>query len=174
MPKKKKEADGENVVRRLLRVEDDLAGTRFAIDAYNNLKLKNDLETEYDDVLHGYQMTGVLEAHAEERYDNTRVELDEFWGQLEDYAREMEVMSRPTDQKVKAYIQRDENYVSRKKRLNEIKRRWNVLKHLNKAFYMKYELIRTKSANQRKEMGDLGAAPDNTKRYPRKEKKRRK
>jgi len=173
MPKKTKKSDGEDVVRRLLRVEDNLAGTRFAIDAYDNLRLKNDIEVEMDDVLHGFQMTGVLEAHAEERYENSRIELDEFWGQLEEHAREMEVMSRPTDQKVKAYIQRDAEYISRKKRLSEIKRRWHVLKHLNKAFYMKYELIRTKSANVRKETGDLGTAPDNPKRYPR-EKKRRK
>lgn len=168
-----KKSKSEETIRRLLRIEDNLAGIQFAMDAYDNLRLKDNIELEMDEVLHGYQMTGVLEAHAEERFEVRKVELDAFCGELDEYAREMEVMSRPTDQKVKAYIQREEKVIEKKKNIAEVKRKWNVLKHLNKAFYMKYELIRTKSANTRKETGDLGTAPDDPKRYPREKKNTR-
>jgi hypothetical protein len=162
----------DDLLRRLLRVEANLEGTQLAIDAYRELQLKDDIETEMDDVLRGYQFTGVLEAHAAEQYENKETELDEFWGDQDEYAREMEVMPKATDARVKAYIYRNPEYVRRKKNLALIKRKWNVLKHLNRAFYMKYELIRTKSANVRREQGDLGAAPKKTRRYPRTDKNR--
>jgi len=159
--------DTSNIVKTLISIDDDLAGLRFSIDAFNDLKLSDDIDAQMDDVLSGYQMVGVLEAHAEERYDVNRVELDEYRGELDEYAREMEVMSRPTDTRVKSWIDRNEDYVAKKKRLIELKRKWSVLKYLNKAYYMKYELLRTKSANLRRETGDLSAAPGNTNRFPR-------
>lgn len=157
--KKKIYNDPNEIIERLLRFEDNLAGIQFSIDAYNDLKLTDDIDEQMDDTLHGYTATGVLEAHAQERYSVSKVELDEFHGELDEHAREIEIMSRPTDARVKAWIDRNDEYVRRKKRLIELERKWNVLKHLNRAFYMRYELLRTKSANLRKEIGDLSAAP---------------
>lgn len=164
---KKKNKEELQVIRRLLRVDDSLAGIEFSIDAYNDLKLTHDIELEMDNILQAYQFTAVLEAHAEERYDNKKVELEEYWGELEEHCRSYELVERATDQKVKAWIARNPDYVKRKKKLLELKRRWGVLKFLVKSFYMKYELIRTKSANTRKEYGDLSAAPTVVKRFPR-------
>ncbi|HEC72372.1 MAG: hypothetical protein ACTSW7_01315 [Candidatus Thorarchaeota archaeon] len=173
MSKTTKIQDPNEIVRRLLQIEDDLMGQRFAIDAYNDLKLNEDIESQMDDVLRGYQMTGVLEAHAGERCGVRKVELDEFYGELDEHAREAEVMSRPTDARVKAWINREEEYVKRKKRLLELERKHNVLKHLNRTYYMMYELIRTKSANLRRESSNLGETPERTKRFPRPDKKKK-
>ena len=156
-----------------MRIDDDLMGQRFAIDAYNDLKLNEDIEAQMDDVLRGYQMTGVLEAYAGERHGVCKVELDGFYGELDEHAREQEVMSRPTDARVKAWINREEEYIRRKKRLIELERKYNVLKHLNRAYYMMYELIRTKSANQRRESSSLGETPERAKRFPRPNKKKK-
>lgn len=173
MGKESKIKDPDEIVRRLLRVEDNLLGQQFAIDAYNDLKLEEDIETQMDDVLRGFQLTGVLEAHAGERYGISKVELDEFQGELDEYAREQEVMSRPTDARVKNWVNRNEEFVKRRKRLLELERKHNILKHLNRAYYMMFELIRTKSANLRKEAGSLGETPERTKRFPRPKKKRK-
>lgn len=166
--------DVEKIVRRILQFEDFLIGQQIAVDMYDNLKLNEDIESQMDDVLHGYQFTGNLEAHAGERHGICKVELDQFQGELDEYAREQEIMSRPTDTRVKNWINREEEFVRRKKKLLEFERLHNMLKHMNKAFYMQYELIRTKSANLRKESGSLGESPENPKRFPRSEKKRKK
>jgi len=166
--KKERKESKKKILKTLLNIEDELAGIKFAINAYKDLQLNDNIDNQMNDVLLGFQMTGVLEAHAEERYENRRVELDEFRGELDEYARDTEVMSRPTDSRVKSYVDRHPEYITRKSSLNEIKRKWSILKHLNKAFYMKYELLRTKAANIRKEVGDLSNAPDTSKRKTKK------
>jgi len=143
-------------LRKLLIFEDELEGEPILIDMLKDLEFKDDFDSECDDVIKGFILSGKLESSAEERFELYRISIDEFRAELDDQCRETEIVSRPTDSKVKAWIDRNEEYVKRRKRLVKLKKQVSVLRHYNRAFVMKAELLRTKAANRRLEYNDLG------------------
>ena len=148
-------SDGEKLsVKSLLRFKDELRGESLVIDMYESLAFKGDNpEEQFNDALIGYQVSGNLEAIACCRYEKMEVDTKAYYAQMDEYCREMDVIDKPTDSRVKAYIQRDEKYIKRKKAVAKAKERWTMLRHYNQAFRMKIDLLRTKAANMRAEVG---------------------
>ena len=139
--------------------EDELAGEDILWNMLKDLEFGDNIEVDMQDVVKAFMLSGVLEAHADERYEKKRIELDEFRGELDEQAREFEVVQRPTDSKVKSWIDRNEEYVKRRKTLAKLARKLKILRHLNRAFQIKADLLRTKAANQRLQYNDLGMSP---------------
>lgn len=169
MVKKKKSA--EDTFRQSMFFEDNLNGEDLSIDTYEALRFKRDLDKDLNDVVVGYQQTAMTMARAELRLDLLKIDFDAFRGELDEYARSMEIIARPTDSKVKAYIDRHEECVKRRKALARVKEKYTMLKHFNRAFAIKAELIRTRAANIRRELDDLGLAPPSVRKKKKKAKK---
>lgn len=147
-------------VKSLLMFSDELGGERLVIDMYESLRLKGDNpEEQFNDALIGYQVSGNLEAIAACRFEKMEVDLKALYAQMDEHAREMDVIDRPTDAKVRAFIQRDERYIKKKKALAKAKEKWTMLRHYNWAFKMKIDLLRTKAASMRAEFA-LSNTPD--------------
>ena len=163
MPKELTEVEIEQLARKLLTLELTVRGKPIIVDAFEQLQLTDDFDSMMNDVLHWYQLSGLAEAEAEAATGNMKVDIDRFGAELEEYCRDAEVLEKATDQRVKAWINRNEKYVQKQKRLTKLKMQHSIVKHLNRCFYMQYELIRTKSANIRKEYGDLDSAPEKPK-----------
>ena len=153
---KKHTTPQDNFIEKFLTFKDELGGEEILINILNDLRFTDDIETQMNDVVTGFMLSGKLESLAEERFEITKVQLDELESQLDEKAREYDIVGRATDTKVRAYIERDENYIKLRKKLIRYRRQWNILRHYNKAFAMKADILRTKSANRRKEYDDVG------------------
>jgi len=154
--KKSQKNSTENFIENFLTFKDVLGGEEILINILNDLKFTDDIETQMNDVVTGFMLSGKLESLAEERFELTKIRLDELESNLDEKAREYDVVGRATDAKVRAYIERDESYIKLRKKLIHYRRQWNILKHYNKSFAMKADILRTKAANRRKEYDDVG------------------
>lgn len=144
-------------IRRLLTFKDEIAGQKICWDIMSDLEFTDDVDSQMQDVVEGFMLSGALEARAEERYERLKIEIDEFRGYLSEQA--VEDLVKVTDSSVKNWIERNQEYVKRRKKLARYGRQVKVLKHLNRAFQIKSELIRTKAANLRQQYNDLGMSP---------------
>ena len=146
------------IEKKFLTFRDTLQGEKICWEILEDLKFSDDVESQMDDVVRGFMMSGSLEAHAEERVDLKRIELDELRGELVVRAEE-DIVERATEMRVKSWIDRDEQYNRKRTQVARYARQAKILKHLNKAFQIKAELIRTKAANLRQQYNDLGMSP---------------
>lgn len=144
-------------IKRLLTFKDEIAGEKICWDILQDLEFSDDIDGQMEDVVQGFMLSGSLEASADERHERYRIELDEFKGELDERAREE--LDKITDSSVRAWIERNREYVKRRKRLARYNRQTKLLKHVNRAFQIKAELIRTKAANLRQQYNDLGMNP---------------
>jgi len=167
MPKKK------DKIRELLYLRDFLLGEKVALDVWEDLKITEDPELQMQDCLYNYQLTGMLEAAAEAKVDIQKVDLDNMFAELDDYARNMEVMARPTDAKVKCWIQRDKKYIEKRKEIIDAKMKYLFWKHINRALVMKADFIRSKVASRRAELVMPAASVETIQRKKKKKKKKK-
>ena len=137
--------------------KDEIAGDKICWNMLQDLEFSDDVDSQMQDVVQGFMLSGSLEARAEERYECQRIELDEFRGELDERARDD--LDKITDSSVKSWIERNQEYVKRRKKLARYGRQVKLLKHMNRAFQIKAELIRTKAANLRQQYNDLGMSP---------------
>jgi len=166
-------AKKRNRLRELLLIKDHLLGEKIVLDVWDDLKLNEDEpEVMMQDCLFGHQLSGHLEAVAEARYELGKVELDHVYAEMDNFAREMEVMARPTDAKVKAWILREGKYITKRKELIELKMKYQFLKVLSKSFVMKADFIRTKVASRRAELAMPATSVETVKRKKKKKKKK--
>lgn len=147
----------QSKIRKLLTFEDQIAGEKICWNILEDLEFSDDVDSQMQDVVQGFMLSGALEASAEERYEQKRIELDEFKGYLDEQARDD--LDKVTDSSVKAWVERNREFVKRRKKLARYARQVKLLKHINRAFQIKAELIRTKAATLRQQYNDLGMSP---------------
>ena len=147
--------------QKLLKFKDILDSEEIVFNMYEDLRFIEDLESMIEPTLMGYMLSGKFAAYAEERYENKKIELTEFHGQLDEHYRDLSSADsgRVTESALRSKIESNPEYITRAKRLTKFKRQCDVLKYFNKAFQMKAELLRTKAADRRRELDDLGMSP---------------
>jgi hypothetical protein len=152
------------LAQKLLRLDTKVDGQQVVIDMYQSLQFTHQLDVEMEDSVLGYMVSGMLSAQAERQADDAKTELDEMRGSLDEYAREMEVLNRPTDEKVKAWVYRHPDYIAKRKEHSRLKETAGILKFFNRAFEMKVDLIPTRAgrAKRRQELEDRRQAAVDT------------
>lgn len=133
----------------LLQYTGERGGHELVIDMYKSLQFAIDMDQCEQEALLGYMASGRLEADAFEELEDAEIELKELRGNLDEYAREMEVLNRPTDSKVKAWIDRNEAYIAKAKAVASLRKHHKILAHFNKAYEKKLEVLPSRSARSR-------------------------
>jgi len=136
-------------LRELLQYTGERGGQALVIDMYQSLKYALDLDQSEEETLLGYMASGRLEADAFEDLEDAEIELKELRGNLDEYAREMEVLNRPTDSKVKAWIDRNEAYIAKAKAVASLRKHHKILWHFNRAYEKKLDALPSRSARSR-------------------------
>lgn len=166
-------SDDRKKIKRLLNFVDEINGEEIAINMFKELQLNDEIDKDIRDVVIFFATCGAMTAFSEERYERQKIELDNYRGILDEEAREMDVISRPTEQKIKSWIDRHPEYVKKRRLLLRYKRQYELLKTYTKAFEKKAEMIRTKAATQRLEYNDLGMSGPTVKRKKKKSKEKK-
>jgi hypothetical protein len=147
-----KESSFRNVLKSFMRVKDELKGEEIDIDLLDGLLASEDIDSEVDNVPIGYMLMSSMAAEAEERYENQKIAIKFYRGELNEKAHDGAITARVTDSKVEAFIDRDVKYLKMVRRLNKYKKQMTVYVQAYKAYDIKSSMLQTKSANRRKLM----------------------
>jgi hypothetical protein len=141
---------------KFLHIEDsDLDGEKVDLDLLDDLLTSKDIDSEIDKISVYFMLMSSMAAHAQQRYEDTKTQLKKIFGQLDDKARNSDLLGRPTDAKVKAWIEANPLYQKIQRRINLYERQYNIFNAAARAFEMKSRMLQTKSANTRKMLGDI-------------------
>jgi hypothetical protein len=145
-----------NLLKNFLKIEDsELDGQKVNLDLLDDLLTSSDIDSEIDKCSVLFMLMSSMAAHSEERHENEKTNLKKIFAQLDSKAREGDLLGRPTDAKVKAWIEGNITYRTIQKRINKYKRQTSLYEGAAKAFEMKSRMLQTKSANIRKVSGDM-------------------
>ncbi len=152
----------QNLLKNFLKIEDsELDGQKVDLHLLDDLLTSSDIDSEIDKISVFFMLMSSMESYAEERYENQKTHAKKIFAQLDTKAREGDLLGRPTDAKVKAWIEGHVQYRMCDKNINKFKRQMKLYKAAAAAFEMKSRMLQTKSANARKVLGDI-PEPNNT------------
>jgi hypothetical protein len=160
---KSRKSLSRDLITHFLKIEDpDLDGQKVNLDLLDDLLTSSDIDSEIDKCSVMFMLMSSMEAHAEERYENEKINRDKIFGELDSKARDGDLLGRPTDAKVKAWIEGNVNFRNVGRRVNKFKRQMKKFRGAALAIEMKSRMLQTKSANIRKIALDMPEA-QNTK-----------
>lgn len=145
-----------DLLKKFLHIEDsELDGQKVDLHLLDDLLTSSDIDSEIDKISVFFMLMSSMEAYAEERYENEKNHSKKIYAELDSKAREGDLLGRPTDAKVKAWIEGHSIYRNVDKKINKYKRQMKLYKGAAAAFEMKSKMLQTKSANTRKILGDI-------------------
>lgn len=141
------------LIEHFLKVEDSLGGEKIDLQLLDSLLPSEDLDSDYDSAIVGYQFMGSLAAYAEQRYDDYKLVCKKIYAELTTEAHDGNVIpGRVTDSKASAYVESHQRHIKAQRRLSRYKRAMTVFEIARQAFDKKFESVRSKAANQRQTM----------------------
>lgn len=156
-PTKKNEAarskeTSRKVLMSFMKVRDNLKGQEINLDLLDGLLASEDIDEEVDKVSVGYMLMSVMAAEAEERYENQKLAIKFYRGELTEEAHDGAITARVTDAKVEAFINRNPRLLKMERKKNKYKKQMELFVQAYKAYDIKHDMLQTKSANRRRLM----------------------
>lgn len=140
------------VLIKMMRIECEYDGRPVKIDCSKLLTFRGELDDDRERCIKWHQRVGALMAEAIRRRDFLKAELDSLKGELDEHARKFEVLSRPTDEKVKNWVNRNPDYVNKRKMLAEQEAKVGKLNALHWSINKKIDMLVEKGADRRIEV----------------------
>ena len=140
------------LIKHILTIKASYDGEELSLDARKLLRYTEDIDADIKNVLINMQLVGSLYAEAEKDQAFLRIKLDAKRGELDEHGRDVEIVGRPTDERVKNWVNRHPDYVKLRRQYSKAVKQTKRIEILYKALEQKARLLQTKSANRRAEI----------------------
>lgn len=142
----------KKVLRNMFLIKAEYMGEKVSIDTEKMLSYSADIDDEREYVVKEYQRVGSMIEEMKKKVSFAKIELDNLYGNLEEHARNVGVMTKVTDEKVKNYIKRDLNYVNARKQIAKMESVVGKLVTLQNSLRYKKQMLKEKGEDRRKDI----------------------
>jgi hypothetical protein len=143
-----------------LQRTDVLGGKKIVVRLLDDLLVSQDIDSELEKLPVLYMFISTLTIQARERLDMWNNKLKAYEAELDERARDGEIMSRPTEAKIRAWIARDPEYQIMMKKQKKYYSAYKFYESALRAFELKSRMLQTRSANTRQLTNPMYAGQD--------------